>query len=132
VTITNDYQNENEFAYYSGEFWSKDLYCVIACGDGMSPNIEDRDEVICDPKRKPQHGDIIDYKIRNKRAVKIYVEDKEANIIQLIPYNQSPEFKIRTVRLDDEANDLTIAVVVAINKMRFQNRKARLKIIGRT
>jgi SOS-response transcriptional repressor LexA len=129
--ISDDYHG-NEFAYYNGEFWTQKLYCVIACGDSMSPDIEDGDEVICDPERKPQHGDIVEYKIRNERAIKIYVEDVDANIIQLIPYNQSAEFKIRTIRLDDEeVNDLSISVVVAINKMRFHNRKARLKIIGR-
>lgn len=72
---------------------------MIACGDSMSPDIEDGDEVICDPERKPQHGDIVDYKIYNEKAIKIFVEDTDANIIQLIPYNQNPEFKIRTIDL---------------------------------
>jgi repressor LexA len=130
--VTDNYQGDNEFAYYNGEFYTPNLYCVIACGDSMSPDIEDGDEVICDPDRKPQNGDIVEYKIHNEKAIKIYVEYTDANIIQLIPYNQSPEFEIKTIRLDDdEINDLHISVVVAVNKLRIHDRKARLKMIKR-
>jgi transcriptional regulator with XRE-family HTH domain len=131
--VTDNYQGNNEFAYYNGEYWTPNLYCVIACGDSMSPFIDDGDEVICDPERKPQHGDIVEYKIHNEKAIKIFTEDKNANIIQLVPYNQNNEnFQTRTIRLDDdEANELEMSVVVAVNKLAFKNRKAILKAIGR-
>ncbi|MDR2341551.1 MAG: S24 family peptidase [Campylobacteraceae bacterium] len=98
-SISSAHQAIGDYVYYNGDFYTPKLYCVIACGDSMSPDIEDGDEVICDPERKPQHGDIVDYKIYNEKAIKIFVEDTDANIIQLIPYNQNPEFKIRTIDL---------------------------------
>ncbi len=120
-------------AYYNGEFWKSSLYCVIANGSSMSPEIDDGDEVIIDPDVKPVNGDMVLYKLDNEYAIKVYVIDKDANIIQFIPYNPSDEFKTRTVRLDDEdiMDRLTIHKVVSVNKLMFNNRAARLKMIGR-
>lgn len=128
----NHLQDDGRVAYYRGDFYHKDLYCVIACGDSMAPEIESGDEVICDPRVPVQHGDMVHYQMLGESAIKVLVEDKEAHIIQLVPYNQTPTFKTRTIRLDDdEAADLKMAKVVAVNKLKFNNRSARLKLIGR-
>jgi repressor LexA len=126
------FEDNGRSCYYNGDFWHNELYCVIASGDSMAPDIEDGDEVICDPKVKPENGDMVHYKIGNESAIKIYVKDDEANIIQFVPYNASEVFKIKTVRLDDfEAENLTAHKVVAVNKLKLNNRKARLRMIGR-
>lgn len=132
ATDINYLQEEGKTALYRGDMWHKELYCVIACGDSMSPEIEDGDEVICDPRATVQHGDIVHYRILGESAIKVLVEDKEAHIIQLVPYNQTDTFKTRTIRLDDdELLELKMSKVVAINKLKFNNRTARLKLIGR-
>jgi SOS-response transcriptional repressor LexA len=131
--MPNSYQGSGEFAYYNGEFYSPELYCVIACGDSMSPEIEDGDEVICDPKVEVQNGDMVHYTIGNESAIKIYVRNDDANIIQFVPYNQSEDFKTKIIRLDDEmAAEVKINKVIAVNKLKFNNRKARLKLINMT
>lgn len=126
-------QDFSRKAYYNGEFWTPSLYCVIANGSSMSPEIDDGDEVIIDPDVKPINGDMVLYKIDNEFAIKVLVIDEDAHIMQFIPYNPSEEFKTRTVRLDDEdtMNRLMIHKVVSVNKLMFNNRAARLKMIGR-
>lgn len=126
-------QEENKKANYNGEFWTSDLYCVIANGDSMSPEIEDGDEIIIDPRVKPVHGDMVHYKIDGESAVKLLTRDEEAYIMQFIPYNQSEDFKIKTVRLDDKEtlDRLSIHKVVSVNKLKYNNRLARLRLIGR-
>lgn len=129
----NHFFDDNRFCYYNGEFYKDSLYCVIANGDSMSPEIEDGDEIVCDPDAEPQHGDIVHYSIGNESAVKVFVKDEDAYIIQFIPYNPNENFKTKTVRLDDEdtIRDLKISKVVAVNKLKFNNRNARLRLIGR-
>ena len=132
MPINDNMQITDSYCLYRGDFWNKSLYCVIATGDSMAPEIEHGDEVVCDPTVKPTSGDIVHYKIGDESAIKVFVEDIEANIIQFIPYNPGESFKIKTVRLDDfEAESVQIAKVVAINKLKFNNRAARLKLIGR-
>ena len=131
-TIGSSFQDIGRTCYYRGDIFHPDLYCVIASGDSMAPEIEDGDEIVCDPRVKPAHGDLVHYTIHGGSAVKVYVIDNEANIIQFVPYNPSDTFKTRTVRLDDEeASDLKIVKVVAVNKLKFNNKSARLKLIGR-
>lgn len=130
--ISSQRQIANKTCGYNGEYWHKDLYCVIACGDSMASEIEDGDEIICDPRIAPQHGDLVHYVIHGESAVKLYIIDEEANIIQFVPYNQSPTFKTKTIRMDDdEISDLKITKVVSVNKLKFNNRLARLKLVGR-
>jgi len=134
VTADINYlQENNRKANYNGEFWSQELYCVIANGDSMSPEIEDGDEIIIDPRVKPVHGDMVHYKIDGESAVKLLTKDDEAHIMQFIPYNQSEDFKIKTVRLDDEdtLSRLSYHKVVSVNKLKYNNRLARLRLIGR-
>lgn len=131
-TDINHLQELGKTAPYNGDFFTNDLYCVIASGDSMAVDIEDGDEVICDPNVKPVSGDMVHYQIGGESAIKILWVDEEANIIQLIPYNPSNDFKTVTIRLDDEmANDLKMAKVVAVNKLKLNNRAARLRLIGR-
>ena len=125
----NHYQGSGT-ANYNGEFYTDKLYCVVACGDSMSPEIEDGDEIICDPEAKVQNGDMVHYIIGSESAVKIFVRDEDAYIVQFVPYNQSENFKTKTIRLDDDI-DVKIAKVIAVNKLKFNNRHARLKLIGR-
>ena len=128
-TDINHYQS-GDSALYNGDFYTDKLYCVIASGDSMSPEIEDGDEIICDPDAKIQNGDMVHYIIENESAIKIFVKDEDAYIIQFVPYNQSETFKTRTIRLDDGI-EIKMAKVVAINKLKFNNRQARLRLIGR-
>ena len=108
------------------------LYTLVANGDSMAPEIEDSDMIVCDPDLSVESGDMVHYSIHGESAVKIYVEDKEAHIIQFIPYNPIETFKTRTVRIDDvEHEELKISKVVHIVKSTFNNRKSRLKLIGR-
>lgn len=132
-TEINHLQDENKKAYYNGDFWKPTLYCVIANGDSMSPEIDDGDEVIIDPDVSCQHGDMVYYKIDGESAIKVLAIDKEAHIMQFVPYNSSENFKTKTIRLDDEETlaKLTYHKVVSVNKLKFNNRAARLKLIGR-
>ncbi|MBD3831308.1 MAG: LexA family transcriptional regulator [Arcobacter sp.] len=129
----NHLEDNHKKAYYNGEFWKSSLYCVIANGDSMSPEIDDGDEVIIDPDVKCQTGDMVHYKIDNESAIKVLVIDADAHIMQFVPYNSNDVFKTRTIRLDDEEtmNKLSFHKVVSVNKLKFNNRAARLKLIGR-
>ena len=129
----NHLEDSFKKALYNGEFWKKSLYCVIANGDSMSPEIDDGDEVIVDPDVKCQTGDMVHYKIDNESAIKVLVIEEDAHLIQFVPYNTNEVFKIKTIRLDDEETmaKLTYHKVVSVNKLKFNNRSARLKLIGR-
>ncbi|MDR1460976.1 MAG: helix-turn-helix domain-containing protein [Campylobacteraceae bacterium] len=133
VNCGNSTKNANYsgFASYKGDGEIEKFYCVIACGDNMSPEIEDGDEIICNPVAKIKSGDIVHYKIENENAVKIYVKDDDADIVQLVPYTQNKDFKTKTIRLDDENINLIVAKVVAVNKLNMKSNQARLKLIGR-
>ncbi|MDR1555315.1 MAG: S24 family peptidase, partial [Campylobacteraceae bacterium] len=119
----------NDFALYKGDGKIENLYCVVACGNNMSPEIEDGDEIICDFKAKIENGNMVHYKIDGENAIKIYVKDDDAGILQLVPYVQSKDFKTKTII--NESVNITIAKVVAVNKLKMKNAQARLKLIGR-
>lgn len=128
----NHFQDTSAFTLYNGENYKHNLYCVIANGDSMAPEIEDGDEVICDPTAEVQNGDIVHYKLLGESAIKVYYRDEDAFIVQFIPYNPNQNFKTKTIRLDEElANELEISKVVAVNKLKFNNRLSRLKLIGK-
>jgi len=126
-------QDSNKKANYNGEYWNKDLYCVIASGDSMSPEIDDGDEVIIDPNVEPVNGDMVHYKINDESAIKVLVIDTDAYIMQFVPYNQGDFFRTKTIRLDDDEalNELSYHKVVSVNKLKYNNRNARLRLIGR-
>lgn len=131
MPITNEYQ-ENAKTYYHGDFWHKDLYALKACGDSMAPDIEDGDEVVCDPNVTVLDGDIVHYVIDNENAIKIYFENIHTNFIELIPYNQQENFKTKYIQKGSEEHaKITITKVVSINKLRINNRKARLRLVGK-
>ena len=132
VVDGNHLQDTGEYSYYNGDFYKPTLYCVIANGDSMAPEIEDGDEITCDPDVEPQNGDIVHYTLRAESAIKVYFKDEDAFMVQFIPYNPSDNFKTKTIRLDDDlANELKVSKVVAINKLKFNNRLSRLKLIGK-
>ncbi|MDR0761677.1 MAG: helix-turn-helix domain-containing protein, partial [Campylobacteraceae bacterium] len=115
------------FAPYKGSGKIEKLYCLVAKGSNMSPEIEDGDEIICEKDVKISNGDIVHYTIDDENAVKIYIKDEDANIIQFVPYIQTKDFKTKTIRLDDKSPNLIIAKVTAINKIEMKNTEARLK-----
>lgn len=120
-------------AFYNGDDFNSDLYAVIANGSAMAPEIETRDEVICNPRSEPVSGDLVYYKIGSENGIKVLWIDDEANIVQLIPYKQSEDFKTTTFRKDDERfSDLSLTKVVGINKITFNNHESRLAMIGRS
>ncbi|MDR1006941.1 MAG: hypothetical protein LBL65_00040 [Campylobacteraceae bacterium] len=119
------------FAPYKGGGKIEKLYCLVAKGDNMSPEIENQDEIICERDAKIKVGDIVHYTLDDESAVKIYIKDEDADIVQFVPYIQSGDFKTKTIRLDDKNIKLTIVKVVAINKIEMKNAQARLKLIGR-
>jgi len=128
----NFLQVEGMSCIINAEKWNEHLYCVIANGDSMATDIEDGDEIICDPNAQVQNGDIVHYSLENESAIKIYNKDDDNYMIEFIPYNQSETFKTKVVRLDSEEIDtLKVSKVVAINKNKLNNRLARLKLVGR-
>lgn len=113
--------------------WNKNMYAVVACGDSMANEIYDGDIAIIDPSQTLNSGDMVYYKIDNESAIKVFVEDKDNNMYQFIPFNSNEHFKTRNIRLDDEyiLNRLTIHKVVQVVSSKKNNRIARLKKIGR-
>lgn len=113
--------------------WNEHLYAVIANGDSMATELYDGDKAIIDPNIKPVSGDIVYYKIDDESAIKVLVVDREAHIMQFVPYNHSDCFKTKTIRLDDEdtMNRLICHKVVDTVNSKRNNRAARLKMIGR-
>ena len=120
-------------ALISADDWNKDLYAVIANGDSMANEIYDGDIAIIDPNIQLQSGDMVMYKIDDESAIKIFVNDRENNMYQFVPYNSNAHFKTRSIRLDDETlfDRLTMHKVVQVVSIKKNNRAARLKMIGR-
>lgn len=117
---------------YNGDGFNKDMYCVIANGNAMSPEIENMDEIICNPAEEPVSGDLVHYKIGGESAVKVLWIDEDADLVQLIPYKQSDYFRTTTYRKEDkDFNDLSMTKVVGINKITFDNQQSRLALIDR-
>ena len=120
-------------ALIAADDWNIDLYAVIANGASMSNEIYDGDIAISDPNIQLQSGDMVFYKIDDEAAIKIFVDDKENNMFQFVPYNSNKYFKTRNIRLDDETlfDRLTMHKVVQVVSIKKNNRAARLKMIGR-
>lgn len=133
LPITNQCQEYNKNTYISSNYWHKKLYAVRACGDSMAPEIQNGDEVICDPDEIIISGDIVHYKINGEDAIKVFFDNKELGALEFIPFNPNDVFKTKVIRKDneDEINNLTMAKVIRINKVDFNNRLARLKIVRR-
>ena len=126
-----DYVAEGSYCLYGEDDWNPELYCLIATGNSMSPEIDDGDEVICDPTAHIQHGDMVHYELNGESAVKVFIDHKSDGIIQLKPYNQTETFKTRTIRIDDEAfENIKMNKVVSVNKRHYNNRAARLRMVG--
>lgn len=113
--------------------WNKALYAVIANGDSMANEIYDGDIVVIDPMQHLNSGDMVYYRIDGESAIKVFVDDKENNMYQFIPFNSNEHFKTRSVRLDDDdiRDRLTVHKVVQVISNKKNNRAARLKKIGR-
>ncbi|MEE3776483.1 S24 family peptidase [Campylobacter sp. CX2-4080-23] len=131
VPQLNSYQDIENKAFCKSEIWHNDLYAVIATGDSMTPEIDDGDEVICDPRADILSGDIVHYQIAGEGAIKVYFKDESVGVIEFVPFNQNSEFKTLKFRIDDENIDIRMSKVIAINKSKMNNRLARLKAINR-
>lgn len=128
---SNFLQIEDSYCIYSADAWHDKLFCVIANGDSMAPEIEDGDQIICDPFLIPKHGELAHYSINGESAVKVFIENKDAGIVQLKPMNSNEYFKTTIFRVDDdEFNSVKFSKVVGINKINFNNVSARLKLVG--
>lgn len=130
--VNIDGYQSKEFVMYDSESWHEKLYCVIAVGDSMSPEIDNGDKIICDPTIQLEDGDIVHYCIDNKSGIKVYVKDESVGIIQLIPYNTSETVTAINIRVDSVEHDiLKLSVVVTVIKPHLNNRAARLKRVSR-
>lgn len=120
-------------ALISSDDWNMGLYAVVANGDSMANEIYDGDIAIIDPNIQLQSGDMVLYKIDDESAIKIFVNDRENNMYQFVPYNSNAHFKTRSIRLDDETlfERLSMHKVVQVVSIKKNNRAARLKMIGR-
>lgn len=131
LPITNSYQGV-DVAYVNAIDYSKDYYAVVATGDSMSPEITSGDIVICNPKAQVLNGDLVHYILHDESAIKIYYRDKN-DILQLIPINQEGCFFTTTIMPDNTEllSNLTYAKVIQIIKVETNNRKARLRAVGK-
>lgn len=131
IPLPNSYQDIENKAFCKSEIWHSDLYAIIASGDSMIPEIDDGDEVICDPKADILSGDIVHYQINDESAIKVYFKDENIGVIEFVPFNQNGDFKTLKFRLDDDSVYIKMSKVIAINKSKMNNRQARLKAINR-
>lgn len=131
VPLPNSYQDIENKAFCKSEIWHSDLYAVIANGDSMIPEIDDGDEVICDPKADILSGDIVHYQINDESAIKVFFKDENIGVMEFVPFNQNGEFKTLKFRIDDDSVYIRMCKVIAINKSKMNNRQARLKAINR-
>ena len=127
----NFLQIEDSYCIFSADKWHEKLFCVIANGDSMAPEIENGDQVICDPLVMPRHGDLAYYSVNGESAIKVFVENRDAGIVMLKPVNANEHFKTTVFRVDDDMfSDVKFAKVVGVNKTNFNNVSARLKLVG--
>ncbi|MBR8462959.1 hypothetical protein KDD93_00010 [Campylobacter sp. faydin G-24] len=121
----------NESIPYPKNLWNKNLYAVRACGESMSPEIDNGDVVVCDKMATIKNGDLVHYTLFNDAAIKIYYKDDMKNI-KLIPRNQSPAFMTVNIMHNDDGllENFTATKVVCITKSDTDSRLARLKAVG--
>lgn len=131
IPLPNSYQDIENKAFCKSEIWHSDLYAIIASGDSMIPEIDDGDEVICDPKADILSGDIVHYQINDESAIKVFFKDDAIGVIEFVPFNQNGDFKTLKFRIDDDSVYIKMSKVIAINKSKMNNRQARLKAINR-
>lgn len=131
IPLPNSYQEIENKAFCKSEIWHSDLYAIIANGDSMIPEIDDGDEVICDPKADILSGDIVHYQINDESAIKVFFKDENIGVMEFVPFNQNGEFKTLKFRIDDDSVYIRMCKVIAINKSKMNNRQARLKAINR-
>lgn len=120
-------QETNVFTYCSASDYNDEVYAIIANGDSMSPEIDDGDEVICDPKSTILNGDIVHYHIGNDSAIKVYV--KRGDSLRLVSLNRSYGF-LEFSEAECEVQGFRAIKVIKINKSVKNGRQARLKNIG--
>ena len=105
------------------------MYSVIANGSSMEPDIEEGDELLCDPKATVMDGDIVHYSIDGEGAVKVYAVIPLKNKFCFIPIND----KFPTKEFDDTPETrekLRIVKVIKFNRSLENGRKARLRGLG--
>ncbi|MGG7049077.1 MULTISPECIES: LexA family protein [unclassified Campylobacter] len=125
------YDCDDEVVYYPENLWNERVFAVKACGDSMSPEIDDGDLLVCDEQEPIKNGDLVYYTLFNDKAVKIYYKDKQGNI-KLIPRNQNPAFMTINIMSNDDAllDNFKATKVVRITKANINNRSARLRAVG--
>lgn len=132
LPISSSYQSVDDFTYIPAELFNPELYALIANGDSMYPEISDGDKVICDPTADIKSGDMVHYILDGDSAIKIYYDNTELNAIELIPYNQSDNFKTLSFRKDDERlKNMQRRKVVLVVRDNLDSPKARLRRINK-
>ena len=133
VPNISDMQEAEGYAIFSGDDYTDKLYCVVANGDSMSPDISDGDIVFCDPTAKVLNGDMVHYTLNNESAIKVYFKNEATQILELVPRNQIDGFKTSYIKLDDgsDIDIIRISKVVEVHHKETNNRLARLKAVGR-
>lgn len=133
VPNISDMQEAEGYVIFSGDDYTDKLYCVVANGDSMSPDISDGDIVFCDPTAKVLNGDMVHYTLNNESAIKVYFKNEATQILELVPRNQIDGFKTSYIKLDDgsDIDIIRISKVVEVHHKETNNRLARLKAVGR-
>lgn len=129
VPELNAYQDVDTYTYCPADEWNEEMYSVIANGSSMEPDIEEGDELLCDPKATFMDGDIVHYSIDGEGAVKVYAVIPSKNKFCFIPIND----KFPTKEFDDtpEIRDrLRIVKVIKFNRSLENGRMSRLKSLG--
>lgn len=129
VPELNAYQDVDTYTYCPADEWNEEMYSVIANGSSMEPDIEEGDELLCDPKATVMDGDIVHYSIDGEGAVKVYAVVPLKNKFCFIPIND----KFPTKEFDDTPETrekLRIVKVIKFNRSLENGRKARLRGLG--
>lgn len=96
------------------DLYKDGMYAVEAEGDSMSPKINDRDIVYCQPNRIIDNGNIVHYWLNGESGIKKYKMNEAGTIISLIPINS--DYDIITIHHDEKHELLMARVVGKVDK----------------
>ena len=129
IPDTNAYQEVDEYTYCPADEWNEEMYSVIANGSSMEPDIEEGDELLCDPQATVKDGDIVHYQLDGEGAIKVYVLLSAKNKFCFVPIND----KFPTKEFEDTLENrerLRMVKVIKFNRSLENGRMSRLKSLG--
>jgi len=106
--------NGHEPVPISIELYKDGMYAVEAEGDSMTPKINERDLVYCQPNRIIDNGNIVHYWLDGDSGIKKYKMNDAGTIISLIPIN--PSHEIITIHCDEKHELIMSRVVGKLDK----------------